>query len=205
MDMEGKLDREFLEYFFTQQRGISANSGNFSSKQGKQTTTTTRRRRSRSRIETEETELKIFFRKHVCGLWPLLPLPMVVMELLSVLMPARHFLIRRALLRIPPPPAPPPLFPTPRPLLGRVEPSPHSRSSTFASSPPPPPPPSSAGFRASMASQHHNNAHNHTGTKMIGKSARLPGAVSKAHAYCDVNLLRPREYWDYESIDVQWG
>ena len=40
---------------------------------------------------------------------------------------------------------------------------------------------------------------------MIGKSTRLPGSVSKARVYCDVNVLRPKEYWDYESTNVQWG
>ncbi|KAJ1484345.1 kinase-like domain-containing protein [Baffinella frigidus] len=28
---------------------------------------------------------------------------------------------------------------------------------------------------------------------------------SKAKVYCDVNVVRPKEYWDYESIAVQWG
>ncbi|CAL8073101.1 unnamed protein product [Calicophoron daubneyi] len=28
---------------------------------------------------------------------------------------------------------------------------------------------------------------------------------SKARVYADVNLNRPREYWDYESYDVKWG
>ncbi|KAJ7528045.1 hypothetical protein O6H91_16G080800 [Diphasiastrum complanatum] len=39
----------------------------------------------------------------------------------------------------------------------------------------------------------------------IGKAFRLPGAVSKARVYADVNVLRPKEYWDYESSIVQWG
>ncbi|KAL0450205.1 UNVERIFIED_CONTAM: Casein kinase II subunit alpha-1 [Sesamum latifolium] len=29
--------------------------------------------------------------------------------------------------------------------------------------------------------------------------------MSKARVYTDVNVLRPREYWDYENLTVQWG
>lgn len=29
--------------------------------------------------------------------------------------------------------------------------------------------------------------------------------MSKARVYADVNVLRPKEYWDYESLAVQWG
>ncbi|KAG1368585.1 Casein kinase II subunit alpha-4, chloroplastic [Cocos nucifera] len=39
----------------------------------------------------------------------------------------------------------------------------------------------------------------------IGKSIRRPGAASKARTYADVNVHRPNEYWDYESLTVQWG
>ena len=39
----------------------------------------------------------------------------------------------------------------------------------------------------------------------IGKSIRRPGAPSKARVYADVNVIRPKEYWDYESLTVQWG
>lgn len=35
-------------------------------------------------------------------------------------------------------------------------------------------------------------------------SLNLP-AMSKARVYTDVNVLRPKEYWDYESLTVQWG
>ena len=28
---------------------------------------------------------------------------------------------------------------------------------------------------------------------------------SRARVYADVNTLRPREYWDYESHVVEWG
>ncbi|PSS36036.1 Casein kinase II subunit alpha-1 like [Actinidia chinensis var. chinensis] len=30
-------------------------------------------------------------------------------------------------------------------------------------------------------------------------------AMSKSRVYADVNVLLPREYWDYESLAVQWG
>ncbi|QCD81525.1 casein kinase II subunit alpha [Vigna unguiculata] len=39
----------------------------------------------------------------------------------------------------------------------------------------------------------------------FGKSTRRPGASSKARVYADVNVVRPKEYWDYESLNVQWG
>lgn len=39
----------------------------------------------------------------------------------------------------------------------------------------------------------------------IGKSTRRPGATSKAKIYTDINVVRPKEYWDYESLAVQWG
>ncbi|KAL3640325.1 Casein kinase II subunit alpha-4, chloroplastic [Castilleja foliolosa] len=39
----------------------------------------------------------------------------------------------------------------------------------------------------------------------IGKAVRRPGAPSKSRVYADVNVIRPREYWDYESLAVQWG
>ncbi|XP_058069940.1 casein kinase II subunit alpha-2 isoform X2 [Magnolia sinica] len=29
--------------------------------------------------------------------------------------------------------------------------------------------------------------------------------MSKARVYTDVNVLRPKDYWDYESLTVQWG
>jgi len=28
---------------------------------------------------------------------------------------------------------------------------------------------------------------------------------SKARIYADVNVTRPREYWDYENLNVNWG
>jgi len=30
-------------------------------------------------------------------------------------------------------------------------------------------------------------------------------AMSKARVYADINVVRPKEYWDYESLTVQWG
>ncbi|MBA0653685.1 hypothetical protein Goklo_020829, partial [Gossypium klotzschianum] len=39
----------------------------------------------------------------------------------------------------------------------------------------------------------------------IGKSNRRPGAPSKSRVYADVNVIRPKEYWDYELLTVQWG
>ncbi|KAK2657601.1 hypothetical protein Ddye_010653 [Dipteronia dyeriana] len=32
-----------------------------------------------------------------------------------------------------------------------------------------------------------------------------PQLMSKARVYADVNVLRPKDYWDYESLTVQWG
>ncbi|KAK8668303.1 hypothetical protein V6N13_105761 [Hibiscus sabdariffa] len=29
--------------------------------------------------------------------------------------------------------------------------------------------------------------------------------MSKSRVYTDVNVLRPKDYWDYESLTVQWG
>ncbi|CAH9117553.1 unnamed protein product [Cuscuta epithymum] len=39
----------------------------------------------------------------------------------------------------------------------------------------------------------------------FGKAIRRPGAPSKARVYADVNVTRPKEYWDYESLAIQWG
>ncbi|KAG2329466.1 hypothetical protein Bca52824_000646 [Brassica carinata] len=33
----------------------------------------------------------------------------------------------------------------------------------------------------------------------------LPTVMSKARVYTDVNVIRPKEYWDYESLNVEWG
>ncbi|KAH0995866.1 hypothetical protein GBA52_019730 [Prunus armeniaca] len=43
-------------------------------------------------------------------------------------------------------------------------------------------------------------------THQISASDNLGGAaMSKARVYADVNVIRPKEYWDYESLTVQWG
>ncbi|KAF3324004.1 Casein kinase II subunit alpha [Carex littledalei] len=42
-------------------------------------------------------------------------------------------------------------------------------------------------------------------SQRIGKAMRQPGAASKARVYADVNVVRPAEYWDYESLSVNWG
>ncbi|RDX64593.1 Casein kinase II subunit alpha-2, partial [Mucuna pruriens] len=39
-------------------------------------------------------------------------------------------------------------------------------------------------------------------TQISGSDRR---GMSKARVYTDVNVLRPKEYWDYESLTVQWG
>jgi casein kinase II subunit alpha len=30
-------------------------------------------------------------------------------------------------------------------------------------------------------------------------------ASSRAKVYADVNLRKPKEYWDYDSLQVKWG
>lgn len=42
-------------------------------------------------------------------------------------------------------------------------------------------------------------------SQRIGKATRQAGAASKARVYADVNVVRPAEYWDYESLSVNWG
>ncbi|PON66725.1 Serine/threonine protein kinase [Parasponia andersonii] len=61
------------------------------------------------------------------------------------------------------------------------------------------------------------NLPNNTTTTIINPSNEVPHshpneilgrsllAMSKARVYADVNVLRPKEYWDYESLAVQWG
>lgn len=40
----------------------------------------------------------------------------------------------------------------------------------------------------------------------IGRATRHPGgAASVARVYADANSQRLKEYWDYESLDIQWG
>ncbi|KAH7566685.1 hypothetical protein JRO89_XS08G0216100 [Xanthoceras sorbifolium] len=52
---------------------------------------------------------------------------------------------------------------------------------------------------------HHQLKQSDTLAQKIGKSIRRPGAPSKARVYSDVNVVRPKDYWDYESLTVQWG
>ncbi|GAU25107.1 hypothetical protein TSUD_157620, partial [Trifolium subterraneum] len=42
-------------------------------------------------------------------------------------------------------------------------------------------------------------------SQKFGKATRRPGASSKARVYSDINVVRPKEYWDYETLTVQWG
>ncbi|XP_018631167.1 casein kinase II subunit alpha-like isoform X3 [Nicotiana tomentosiformis] len=70
-----------------------------------------------------------------------------------------------------------------------------------SSLPPPPPSPS-----PSSPYLHRPSATlSETLAQKIGKSIRRPGAPSKARVYTDINVIRPKEYWDYESLTVQWG
>ncbi|KAL5706838.1 non-specific serine/threonine protein kinase [Ranunculus cassubicifolius] len=62
--------------------------------------------------------------------------------------------------------------------------------------------------RKSIIRNNNNNRSNpssETLAQRIGKSIRRPGATSKARVHADVNVVRPKEYWDYESLTVQWG
>ncbi|XP_078430372.1 casein kinase II subunit alpha-2-like isoform X2 [Wolffia australiana] len=54
--------------------------------------------------------------------------------------------------------------------------------------------------------RHKNWADNELTTAVANCSEyRRRVAKSKARVYADVNLLRPKEYWDYESLVLQWG
>jgi casein kinase II subunit alpha len=40
----------------------------------------------------------------------------------------------------------------------------------------------------------------------IGRPTRHPGGASSvARVYADVNSQQPKEYWDYEALDIEWG
>ena len=40
-------------------------------------------------------------------------------------------------------------------------------------------------------------------TPRFGRATRQSGGVaSVAHVYADANAQRPKEYWDYESLDI---
>ncbi|KAJ0097009.1 hypothetical protein Patl1_28541 [Pistacia atlantica] len=71
-------------------------------------------------------------------------------------------------------------------------------------------------FASSASLLHARQLHHHqrsrqvittqdTLAQKIGKSIRRPGAPSKSRVYSDINVVRPKEYWDYESLTVQWG
>ncbi|XP_076949921.1 casein kinase II subunit alpha-like [Bidens hawaiensis] len=72
------------------------------------------------------------------------------------------------------------------------------QNQSIISNQPPVPPHSSSSLRPSVSLQE-------TLAQKIGKATRRPGAPSKARVYTDVNVVRPKEYWDYESLTVQWG
>ncbi|KAF7130385.1 hypothetical protein RHSIM_Rhsim10G0103600 [Rhododendron simsii] len=42
-------------------------------------------------------------------------------------------------------------------------------------------------------------------SEIDGGGRRSIVVMSKARVYADVNVVRPREYWDYESLTLQWG
>lgn len=40
----------------------------------------------------------------------------------------------------------------------------------------------------------------------ISKAIRSKsGMMSRARVYADVNVTRPKDYWDYEALSIQWG
>lgn len=41
--------------------------------------------------------------------------------------------------------------------------------------------------------------------KFLPKEKIWSFAMSQSRVYADVNVQRPRDYWDYESLTVQWG
>ncbi|KAK9165969.1 hypothetical protein Scep_001160 [Stephania cephalantha] len=103
-------------------------------------------------------------------------------------------------------------------------PNPSSLSRPSLASPPPPPPQPILGLRrivsgAPLAHPDHQRSRRTKAppppspwypkpdnlAQRIGKSVRRPGAASKARVYADVNVVRPKEYWDYEALTVQWG
>jgi len=42
-------------------------------------------------------------------------------------------------------------------------------------------------------------------SQRIGKAIRRDNVVSKSAVYQDVNDTKPKEYWDYENLQVSWG
>ncbi|KAF8410204.1 hypothetical protein HHK36_002726 [Tetracentron sinense] len=68
------------------------------------------------------------------------------------------------------------------------------------------------GATLSLSQQQQQPSYHHRSSSLpdnlaqkIGKSVRGPGATSKARVHADVNVVRPKDYWDYESLTVQWG
>ncbi|URE01127.1 Casein kinase II [Musa troglodytarum] len=61
-----------------------------------------------------------------------------------------------------------------------------------ARSPPAPPPPASGDRIADLKGK--------IETREVDNRT-----MSKARVYADINVLRPKDYWDYESLTVQWG
>ncbi|RYR78624.1 hypothetical protein Ahy_A01g003465 isoform C [Arachis hypogaea] len=51
---------------------------------------------------------------------------------------------------------------------------------------------------------HHHHPYINRSRAQISRSSNR-SRMSKARVYTDVNVLRPKEYWDYESLNVQWG
>ncbi|KAM7510470.1 hypothetical protein LguiB_009345 [Lonicera macranthoides] len=64
--------------------------------------------------------------------------------------------------------------------------------------PPPSPPPPEQRLRPTPPPTE-------TLAQKIGKAVRRPGAPSKARVYADINVIRPKDYWEYETLTVQWG
>ncbi|XP_075653886.1 casein kinase II subunit alpha-2 [Castanea sativa] len=60
-------------------------------------------------------------------------------------------------------------------------------------------------------SHSHSHSHSHiiiltsNTTKLVEISGSNRRPMSKARVYADINVVRPKEYWDYESLAVQWG
>ncbi|RVW40410.1 hypothetical protein CK203_090053 [Vitis vinifera] len=42
-------------------------------------------------------------------------------------------------------------------------------------------------------------------SQLVPASQLVSQIMSSARVYADVNIQPPRDYWDYESLTVQWG
>jgi hypothetical protein len=62
-------------------------------------------------------------------------------------------------------------------------------------------------YRRTTSSQASQQAHSPSVNlaQKVGKSIRRPGVMFKAQVYAEVNVQRPKDYWDYEALIVQWG